>query len=1641
MQQNPDILYDRQAIEMPKIQNLPSNNAQNVFQNQQQQQNKIQYLQIIRDYKDYILQLSEQEIGEFLKNDLEFLINNFYQNSLYEEKRNSLIIIVYILYFLRSIDTSNQIIKELNCFLSQDENQLSGVSTIQDLKLLIKNDQQICGSLLKFLSIYKIGYLMKPFIKDMKLNLENVDKLTSSLLIQNNNLDAINYMLSYQNDALNQQELDKTKNIIFSILEKRYAEYKYFQSSSILCIRQFSLISMFEVFFESNFENLWQGMLKYLKNFSQIESGTIFVLQKKTIQDAIKYRRLDFVVQSLLHYRQDTEKILQQEDVFFSLIPMINETKYFSDIICILSQFYKQIKSRKQQEYLIEIFTMMLNNNCPIVNSQNILSNGHILTNSVHQIGHACRSVHTSPKSIKNLNQNLLESQVYCQDLQKFNINLSYLFYTLSPIITCTIIAKIFYILSQKFNSPLKLKLKQVALEYLNLSIAFSQEVEDLRQWKLLLFDIIYPARFTLIQITINYKEFFSPLLSLNNIKNTLFTKWKSEYNFSYNILACSSQINLFKEIFWLQSGQIKDLPPFVPAENITDLQGKYYQNFQMMQSQPIIDENSLRNAILNNDNFQKMNGQKRVMVQQDFQIAFSQAEDQDSERQKELQIKQRLVGNSQFQDLQKKPRFPNLSKMCYFLQEGITCVKESNLKNDYYFYQQIVIERSVMMRNILEFIFFIILFLLCFIYSLDFINQYINFQKISSGYLQLYFKNTPPDQYLQSWTQTCSQFQSNPQVQQARVLINSIPNKQSYQEFCQLLVQYQSCGVQQIYDLFLNDCQYLEQLLVAMNELSVTPKIFFGLFTSYALYLIQLLSYHILIKKRRYVFGFFEFVDLVITILAALIVWHMDSNLNPYLYISKQFNQNDLNNNCEIFKNLLMFFFLVLWVRLFRYARKTQKFGKIIKIFELVVRDMIWFLIIIFLVIAASSMFFYIGFGYAYSEYNSFAEAYLQLFSSIFSSFTLNGKRMDTQLYLIIFLIIFNIIVINTLIAVLSNNYKHISRQANMEYSLLLYDEYIKLKKNDIYGSTFYFPPPLNVINFIFTPLIYIFPKYSTLINKISFHISYFILMISFIALFICLQALLIIPSYITTFFQIIFNINNCFTLRTVHRIFLSILWLAVGIPILLIQIFVNDFPLFVKSCFFPLNKKKIQKIFEIDQYEKVNIQFLKNILKKIRSKTKKKALLSLSCFNASVYTHVPCQSNFQSLASHSPSFAGNANAVWNINNNQQAFNYPNTNTKYMNKFDTNNSQTYFVENQNNAQQEKIEQMPQNGNSQQNNQAIVKNYPKYPQNKIVQQEQSQATLNQNQQTNQGNENQYIDLSYKIKVSPPPILDQNNKIVDSVTTTIDDTLNTLKIFVQADLYNKQEDIIQAQNSQNNQTVNKNTKHNPQQPNLSQFNNYSKAKKNPLKYQNQDNQIFSQNANSNLNNQNTKNERAYPILFIETAQEENQANLQGIDDESFFEPKRSNSQQNSQINSDILTTKKVTEMYYQEVIEQQKQKNLLSIAGQKKVGSVQEVVMLQSEVSQILQTEEIQSSGLWLELFLKRTSYQANNLKYSMLLQFLLDARKSTCLIQAKSKNVKKQLEKQSELISLVDVQIGKRVVSKFLQNNQSLMQK
>lgn len=65
-------------------------------------------------------------------------------------------------------------------------------------------------------------------------------------------------------------------------------------------------------------------------------------------------------------------------------------------------------------------------------------------------------------------------------------------------------------------------------------------------------------------------------------------------------------------------------------------------------------------------------------------------------------------------------------------------------------------------------------------------------------------------------------------------------------------------------------------------------------------------------------------------------------------------------------------------------------------------------------------------------------------------------------------------------LIAILSNTYNLINSFGSMEFSLILYSDYRNLKRNDIYGSTFYFPLPICVINILLSPLIYCIPKYS---------------------------------------------------------------------------------------------------------------------------------------------------------------------------------------------------------------------------------------------------------------------------------------------------------------------------------------------------------------------------------------------------------------------------------------------------------------------------------------------------------------------------------------------------------------------------------
>lgn len=61
----------------------------------------------------------------------------------------------------------------------------------------------------------------------------------------------------------------------------------------------------------------------------------------------------------------------------------------------------------------------------------------------------------------------------------------------------------------------------------------------------------------------------------------------------------------------------------------------------------------------------------------------------------------------------------------------------------------------------------------------------------------------------------------------------------------------------------------------------------------------------------------------------------------------------------------------------------------------------------------------------------------------------------------------------INLLIAILTKTYSEITERSNVEYALILYEEYRISKLDKDYSLLIAFPPPLNAFSVVLMPLL----------------------------------------------------------------------------------------------------------------------------------------------------------------------------------------------------------------------------------------------------------------------------------------------------------------------------------------------------------------------------------------------------------------------------------------------------------------------------------------------------------------------------------------------------------------------------------------
>lgn len=186
---------------------------------------------------------------------------------------------------------------------------------------------------------------------------------------------------------------------------------------------------------------------------------------------------------------------------------------------------------------------------------------------------------------------------------------------------------------------------------------------------------------------------------------------------------------------------------------------------------------------------------------------------------------------------------------------------------------------------------------------------------------------------------------------------------------------------------------------------------------------------------------------------------------------------------------------------------------------------------------------------------------------SASLGAFTFENYDIISTIFLVAFLFIGNIILLNLLIAILSNTYANMAERSDMIYGLTVFKDYIEKKFNKYFFYLICLPPPINSLNAIFIPFSF-FMKDEKL-NNFVVNICYFIgVLIPMFAFYLLGSIILILISYILMFYKIyIYIIEKNSVLRKKYKLILiaSLLeWLVIG-PLYLILVFLlNDCPLF---------------------------------------------------------------------------------------------------------------------------------------------------------------------------------------------------------------------------------------------------------------------------------------------------------------------------------------------------------------------------------------------------------------------------------------------------------------------------------------------
>jgi len=199
-----------------------------------------------------------------------------------------------------------------------------------------------------------------------------------------------------------------------------------------------------------------------------------------------------------------------------------------------------------------------------------------------------------------------------------------------------------------------------------------------------------------------------------------------------------------------------------------------------------------------------------------------------------------------------------------------------------------------------------------------------------------------------------------------------------------------------------------------------------------------------------------------------------------------------------------------------------NEKIGPLIKIVGKLSTDFFNFFIIYIILVVMFTIIGNISFMADLDIFEGFFHSFLTVIDASLGNYSFsevqkistNGMKIFGNIYLISLVLIFNILLLNFIIAILSNTYNIFDNRSNGLYLSKILSSRDELNYDQYYGAFLSAMPPINIIQLPFIPFAIYYSHHLDLLrskNRILMQVQYSIFMIIFFVQFIVISFILI--------------------------------------------------------------------------------------------------------------------------------------------------------------------------------------------------------------------------------------------------------------------------------------------------------------------------------------------------------------------------------------------------------------------------------------------------------------------------------------------------------------------------------------------------